>query len=502
MIWRILTALLLALPALAHGAPQLGTLRVRVADNFTSNRKETLYLLRTSRNAHVELPSSLFENIEVVPGGTYSYDSEEGTLSLRDEDRLQDQALTEHTVLTLRVHFQDREVSCGDTAIANTLRDTKRNVSDWFLTSSYDTDFFSFDHDNDGSVDIASITINAASSDSCDYQQWADQADAMAALQGVSVDEYSHVIYVLPSGLSCDWGGLAEFDCGSDCRAWIASCDARSIYTHELGHNLGVDHATSDSDGDGMGDDEYGDASCPMGTAAVGLREFNVPHKVQLGWLSSAHMSGISEDTFVSLAAAEQPLAEDEDSFRAVRVLVKPTQPTLGRYYFSFRSKQGDFSAALRKEYADKLNVHSSQDLLGRTTYLKSLGVDESWTDEEGRRVTLADVDGGYATVWVSPTGTVQPRYTVTGTIEEKKGRSLSPKIFKKLRVVIKKVSSKEKIVVRPDSSGAFSASLTYGKYRFRLRRKKRAPVKRVTKPFIQLISQDESLSLTVKKRR
>ena len=94
-------------------------------------------------------------------------------------------------------------------------------------------------------------------------------------------------------------------------RGWYAS-------VHELGHNVGMNHASTDTNNDGgdflllssrnnasallctfdcpechcrpsflvVIEAEYGDGSCPMG--GVGWLQFNVPHRYQLSWLNPA----------------------------------------------------------------------------------------------------------------------------------------------------------------------------------------------------------------------
>ncbi|MCB0331086.1 MAG: hypothetical protein KDD70_15565, partial [Bdellovibrionales bacterium] len=408
-----------------------------------------------------------------------------------------------YSVLTLLVNFSDRAVTCSRGKVENILSEKSKSTSNWFSTTSYGTELFQFDTNSEGSNDTLSVSIAAKANDTCDNQAWADLADAAALDVGVNVDNFTHVIYILPPNLTCPWGGLAEFDCANDCRAWIAICDNKSIYTHELGHNLGVDHASTDLDNDGVIDDEYGDTSCPMGTASAGFRHFNVPHKFTLGWLPGELATGISADGFVTVAAAEQALADDSSSIRAVRVFVNPAQPALGRYYFSFRAALDDFSSALKSPYLNKLNVHLSRDLVGKTSYLSSLGVDQSWTDERGRRVTLSDFDGAAATVWVSPTGTEQPKFAVSGVVAEKNGKSIPEGNFAKFRVQFTKLSSKEKTTVVPESDGSFSALLTYGNYKVQLKKKgKKVPYAVSTKPFTRLVSEDATIALQVKKSK
>lgn len=68
--------------------------------------------------------------------------------------------------------------------------------------------------------------------------------------QGIKLENYQHRVYVLPHAISstCGWEGLGNVGCGVACRAWIVSCERVEVYAHELGHNLGLRHASSDID--------------------------------------------------------------------------------------------------------------------------------------------------------------------------------------------------------------------------------------------------------------
>ncbi|MCB0355173.1 MAG: hypothetical protein KDD64_16690, partial [Bdellovibrionales bacterium] len=142
----LILALLFPLPVLA--APQLGSLRVRVSDDFTSRSASVNYLLRTALSNFVSLPASLFDDVEIVPGGMYSYDPDAQSLVLEDSDDLNSSAETQFSTLTLRVNFQNKDVSCSEDKLSNILQESKRNVSDWFSEASYGSDFFQFDSDS------------------------------------------------------------------------------------------------------------------------------------------------------------------------------------------------------------------------------------------------------------------------------------------------------------------------------------------------------------------
>ncbi len=115
-----------------------------------------------------------------------------------------------------------------------------------------------------GTPDVVRVTVNeaAAIGGVCNYSAWGAAADKAAT--GVSLANYQHRVYVLPSNAGCSWAGLAYVGCGSSCQAWVKAysgqaCGYPDAYAHEIGHNLGMWHASTDANNDGTLDCEYCD---------------------------------------------------------------------------------------------------------------------------------------------------------------------------------------------------------------------------------------------------
>jgi hypothetical protein len=121
----------------------------------------------------------------------------------------------------------------------------------------------------------------------CNTNGWADYADAILKSKMVNIEGYTNSIYILPTG--CGFGGLGVVGpCGAvssgipgfstRCRVWINGDVSRqsSVYVHELGHNLGLNHA-------GYNGDAYGDWSDAMGYCCQS-RCFNAAHMDDLKW--------------------------------------------------------------------------------------------------------------------------------------------------------------------------------------------------------------------------
>ena len=228
-----------------------------------------------------------------------------------------------------------------------------------------------------GTLDVTRVTVNEAAviGNACNYSAWASAADK--AVSGITLANYQHRVYVLPSNVGCGWAGLAYVGCGSSCQAWVKAygnhaCGYPDAYVHEIGHNLGLWHASTDTNNDGTLDCEYCDTSSFMGYATGAMRTLNGPHKVQMGWASGSRLvDGSKGGTFTvsSLALAQA------GSPQVVKVVPNSGAP----YYLSFRTGVG-YDTATPSSYLNKLNVHRWSGS-GNSRYIAALGNGQSFAD-------------------------------------------------------------------------------------------------------------------------
>ncbi len=380
-----------------------GEIEENVLDDFENGRSATQFFLRDDEGRRRSLAVNRDEL--KLRGGTRAVITgsvEAGALTVESVDQISDAtsaaeiaaAATMRKAVVLRVNFSDKAVSCSDSAIAATMFNGAKNVSEWYRETSNGLVAFEPDTNADGAPDVFSITIGRSSSTTCDYNAIASEASAAATAAGVVMSNYQHKIYVLPNLSSCGWAGLGNVGCSSSCSAWINTCQYPDVYAHELGHNLGFAHASTDANNDGTIDSEYGDYSDFMGIGGVGYRHNNSPHKAQMNWLPSSKIASISSS--VSIAPVEQnPSATTLP--QAVRV-AKANSPG-SYYYLSYRRALGNYSTNLGT-YADTVEVHRYSSGYSNTLLIAKLATGATWSDAaSGLTVMHAAHDTASATI-------------------------------------------------------------------------------------------------------
>jgi hypothetical protein len=223
------------------------------------------------------------------------------------------------------------------------------------------------------------VTEAAALGSVCNYTAWGSAADKAASAAGVTLANYQHRVYVVPANAGCGWAGLAYVGCGNSCQSWIKAyqgqaCGYSDAYAHELGHNLGMWHASTDTNNDGTLDCEYCDTSDFMGYALPNLRTLSGPHKVQMGWASGARVVDGSAGGTFTVSALELKAA-------AFPQVVKVVPNGGDTYYLSLRSAIGyDAGIPSAATHLDKLAVHRWNGS-GNTRFITTLGDGQAYND-------------------------------------------------------------------------------------------------------------------------
>ncbi len=267
-------------------------------------------------------------------------------------------------VLVIVADLADTPVACSLDDIDRLMFSDpdKQSVSDLYRESSFEQFML------DGQV-VGPYSLDVTPGDSCDPVAWADLADQAAVANGVDITGYQRKLYVLPATPACSQIGLGQMG-GIPSRAWTFRCDQASTYAHQLGHNLGLGHASSPTR-------EYGDPTDVMGDFSGGLRQVNAVHKEQLGWLPPEQITAVTQGGEYRLAPIETDPAE-ATAPQALRI-GKGAQEF---YQLSYREPMG-FDGQLDAAYLGRLTLHHYRGPgKGTTTYLlRSLANGETFTD-------------------------------------------------------------------------------------------------------------------------
>lgn len=405
---RALAVLLCSLTVQSVSAEQAvtmeGELQVVVADDMKNHRSEKHYLIKDQRTKKEYRISNAraIERLKLKTGDKLRAKGllqgkelvlEEGGVNKLSQvvETSQAQLAGEQRTIILAGAFNDAALNCSTTDINALMFGTgNQSVDELYQEMSESGTFFS------GQVE-AGFTLNASSQDSCNYSDWAQQLEQMAADRGVTVGDYDRKVYVLPRSNSCGWAGLGTVG-GSPSRSWVLRCDNPSVYAHELGHNFGMGHASTETS-------EYGDYTDFMAAATGTLVQLNAPHREQLSWLPPQNVVIPTASGAYDIA----PTEVDVDPGLAPQALKIPKTDASGYYYLSYRQPIG-FDANLGGTYLSALHVHSWSGGSANTVRHALVSEGSSYAAPGGEfAVSLVSSAQAYATINLDLAGSPEP---------------------------------------------------------------------------------------------
>ncbi|HCG7306357.1 TPA: cadherin-like domain-containing protein [Vibrio parahaemolyticus] len=305
-------------------------------------------------------------------------------------------------------------------------------VNDFYQENSYGKTWLS------GQV-VGWYTLSV-SNQVCDYPSVQAEADKMARADGVVLEDYQRIIYIMTQS-GCAGGGSATTGKTFPSRAYIDGTLSARVIAHEFGHNLGLSHAKALDCGDASVSSncsviEYGDSYDVMGTPDMGY--INTYYKERMGWLNDAESPNILtaiQDGLYEIAEYETQDITQNIALKIPRG-VNPNTGLKEWFYVEYRQAMGydqfldDRSYMLfRGDVTDgvivrlveegaeesyilhmKPNSDYSQ-VYGRKDWKDTaLPVGDSFTDPvSGLTINLASAANGFAGVNVSFGGSVTP---------------------------------------------------------------------------------------------
>ena len=293
---------------------------------------------------------------------------------------------------------------------------------------------------------------NSTGASYCDYYGLADAAIKAVDSQ-VNFKQFTRVLFVMPANGACSWAGVANVGCrtmsspgdGSftASSAWnkAGSMSTRSsgvqLTTHEMGHNLGLSHASSrDFGAEALGAvgatgslSEYGDPTSTMGSWNFGF--YASSHAAnQLRWL------GLGSNYVTVESGGTYTIQNYEGRPAGVKALkVRRGSGNEAWLWIESRQNTGLYSSALNSSLFTGALIHYQDSTTGGKSHLldftpatsafgdAALQLGQTWTDPYSNvSVTVTGVTpaaltvavnygavpcvAGAPTVTASPTGT------------------------------------------------------------------------------------------------
>jgi hypothetical protein len=385
-----------------------GTAIAHVADDFANARSRSSFKLHGNEgtvplNVYLADPVGSERDLHAMSGKRASFEAVRigDNLLILDRRKIQIEAAGSTTAsggtlvaagsavqgnqntLSILLNFSDRSLTCSAADVeARLFGASGATVNNNYRESSRGVVSFS------GRA-IGPFTINYTSAGSCDYSGWAAAANAAAKAAGFDPALYQRVNYVTPSNSSCGWTGLAYMP-GK--QSWVQACGATGVFSHELGHNLSLHHASTPSS-------EYGDGSDPMGGAR--MVDHNGANRTMAGWMPAGSVLDVGTGSSYALATVST------NASSASPQVLRIVKPDTHEYYYVSVRQALNLDAGLSSGYLDNVSVHRSTGTLpARTFLLQNLASGQTFSDSaNGISITNQGVVNGIATVAVGFNG-------------------------------------------------------------------------------------------------
>ncbi len=209
-------------------------------------------------------------------------------------------------VLFIRVDFSDL---IGESMSTTRAAELTRDLHRFFIESSFGHAGFALLGEGSAVTPVYRLPRTASSyglnDDADDLRTDARNA---ARADGYVMSNYDLDVVCMGNVPGFGWAGLG-FVSGRG--AWIRNTTSTGVTAHEIGHNLGLNHAnfwdTGGSSTTGPGDSiEYGDKFDTMGAANAGNYHFNARYKRYLGWLQPGEFTVVTTNGLYRLHAHDQ----------------------------------------------------------------------------------------------------------------------------------------------------------------------------------------------------
>jgi len=288
------------------------------------------------------------------------------------------------------------------------------SMTDLFSNNSYG--YTTFPRELTRVIDVPMGRPLPSSASGCPYSTEKLEVDRIALeTSGLDPSTFHHKEYFIPWYFgTCNWIGFANVGCrhplltdrsrSGNCWSFLRT-SWPSIRTHELGHNLGLMHAS-------LGTDEYGDETSVMSNHAY-WSGFSAADREHLGWLPDEHIYDYSPlwDMPVDVRLHALHLPPQHQQYAAARIRCSTCDIYGVGYSFVFVSfiTPSSYFADLPARFHNKVFVRlqkahaQGRPYTGRgTVRMAHLSQGESYTLQSGHTIKVCHIQGGTAAVAIS----------------------------------------------------------------------------------------------------
>jgi hypothetical protein len=371
----VMFALLLSTQAFSQelpvGTDQIsGQLVVTVADYFSEDKSETKYFIKDSNNGEIFEVFLDGEQNQILQTGAsvqahgklngHSLEAAQITVTsfrpLVTGSTLKNMPLITPVTGVQKTLVVILETSSSASKITNKLLSTLMFSQNSLSVNTYYKENSFSAVSIQGDV-VGPYIINAPTT--CDWANIQKQAEEAASAAGVAVSDYPRRIYMMPNEMSniCAPAGFTSSG-GSPSFSWINTGDFSPYDTslivaigHEMGHQMSMLHAQAIKSDKSI--DEYGDNSCLMGDASYNVIEFNVPHRIQMGWIPLSNIRQVDSSGIYQVTYSEV----QTNQFQALQIILPGSIGT--PIYVSYRLPvKGSLDSRLLPSFTSGASIH------------------------------------------------------------------------------------------------------------------------------------------------
>jgi hypothetical protein len=299
-------------------------------------------------------------------------------------------ATIKRAVAVVIVNLQDKKAFNSNRTYLEELVYKKNN--DVYDKATFGMLQFTQDADGNNKPDIyGPFTLKDNSTVNCfaNYRRWQNEAIALGEKAGVDFSGHNHIIFMIPNLKSCKFAGIAAVGNIRAKGPYPVSIRTEGssprVTSHELGHNIGLRHASIDPNNDGKHNtksvkEEYGDYSCLM---SVKLANFNAPHMLELRVFDRTPKSVLHLKAGKSTVKL-YPLLADPTKVAGPQVLVFPNFKLFRNYVLSFKTGRY-YDRVINSAYKAGVSIHTQRfTRVGQTLFVKALKSGATFKDSNG----------------------------------------------------------------------------------------------------------------------